>query len=209
MTSSEQNEENNLNEAPRWFDERLYVEELNEANSLFDEKRYVEALSRYERLADKDHAYAGAMVGYMHHYGLGTTVDREKAAEWYSYVEPNSYLAQFQLGNLCKDKGDFQGMMDWYEKAASHGFLPAMFWLAYHFEVGNPATPIDREKAIELLRKAATLGHLPASMRLAQKQLRGEFGFWRRLGGLTLMIKTYMQVIRVGWTDPNSEWVSK
>ena len=44
--------------------------------------------------------------------------------------------------------------------------MPALFRLAYHFEMGNPTTPVDKEKANKLLKQAAASGHLPSSMRI-------------------------------------------
>jgi TPR repeat protein len=188
------------------MEEQKRVKLLGEADHLFDEKRYDEALIRYKELGSEGHVYALSMVGWINHYGLGVPVDLTEAHKWYLLAaERGSPLAQFQLGNLSVAGSDFSTGMNWYERSAAQGYMPALFWLAYHFEIGNPAISIDKGKAYRLLQQAGDAGHFPSIIRLAKKKICGEFGFGQRVPGLILLIMTYLKAIWIGRKDPHSD----
>ena len=176
---------------------------LARAEELFDAERYGEALAQYRNYAN--HPRAQLMVGWIYHHGLGVQVDVEEARRWYLLAAgQDSIEAQFYLGVLSMKKGEYETGRDLYQRAASQGYMPACYRLAWLYESGN-GTPIDKEKAFNLFLQTAKQGHLPSQMIVAKKILRGYRGQLQRPIGLFLVLKTYLQTILVGIRDLHND----
>ncbi len=172
---------------------------LANAEELFDAERYGQALAQYRSLADTGHPRAQLMVGWIYHHGLGLQENLGEAHKWYSLAAgQGSMEAQFNLGVLCMKQGDFLAGRDWYQKAASQGYLPA--W----YESGS-GTTVNREKAFNLFEQTMKEGHLPSQMAIAKRLLAGYRGPIRMIVGLGLMLKTYMQTVWIAARDPQND----
>jgi tetratricopeptide (TPR) repeat protein len=145
----------------------------NAGRLLFDRERWDEAARCFEQALA--HNAAGSTVlhglGLCHHKkGL-----LERAEACYRHVltlHPGHYRAHIDMGNVCLDRGDFDGMADWYRRA-----------LAF--------TPEDRAGFANVARMFRDLGRWDESLTLYDAALRldpdnAEMHFSRSLIHLTL-----------------------
>src|SRR5687768_7717283 len=97
---------------------------------LLNEGRFPEAYDLALRLATAGVSEAQITLGWMYQVGKGVARDFERAKFWYrSASQSQSPRAEFYLGTVYWNEGAFADAVTWFEKAASHGFTPAMYQL--------------------------------------------------------------------------------
>lgn len=139
--------------------------EMGHVNSMYNlavmyhvRGNHKQAMHWYQRAASRKHAIAAYNLGSMHYNGVGTEVDRDKAAKW---IRKAARLglpeAQFHLGNLhYRGHGvpqDHAQEMQWYLKAAESGMPEAQYNLAVLYANGEGVAK-DEVKAREWLQRA-------------------------------------------------------
>ena len=78
----------------------------------------------------------------------------------------------FKKGEECYDKGDYQGAVEWYEKAAAQGNAVAQYNLGVCYAKGEGVQQ-SYEKAVEWYTKAAEQGNIEAQNKLAECYEKG------------------------------------
>ena len=178
---------------------------LEEAERLFDDELYEEALTQYRTLAEKGDSHALTMVGWIHEHGLGVPQDDDEAVKWYKLsAKLRSPSAEFNLGALFMRKKDYESARIWYESSASHGYLPALYRLAWIYEKGQGVS-VDKDKAYDLFEQNALNGHVFSQKVIGKKLLSGRKGFIFRIVGLFYFLKSFVQIPIIGIRDLRSD----
>jgi TPR repeat protein len=174
---------------------------LKTAESLLDSEKFQEAYAAYLSLAEDGKLDAQVMVGWMKEHGRGISRDLAGALEWYrKAAEGGSSVAQYHLGTILVKTGEPSEAFRWYAESASSAYMPAVYRLAWAYEVGT-GTPIDKGLAGTLFKKNASRGHLPSKLVLAKKMLRGSHGYLMRPLGIYYCVRAYLQIWLIGWED--------
>lgn len=118
----------------------------------------------YAKAANQGLSHAQANMGNAYFYGRGVTKDPAVAVQWYRRAaEQNHANAQTHMGyafaNGIGVKKDDAQAVDWYRRAIANGEPYAMNNMALMYEAGRGGLSKDRDKALELWRRAARLGN--------------------------------------------------
>ena len=155
-------------------------EELAEAARLYDEKRYEDALARYARLAEQGDELAARWAGWIISKGLCGRNDPQEAIRYYLLAaESGSTVAWFDLASMYARVGEYQKAIDWYERSAAEGYLPALYRLGRCYQSGKGISQ-NEEKALAYFEEAASQGHIFAKGQLMRRRLVQDYG--RMLG---------------------------
>lgn len=153
----------------------------------YAEDDYTTALRLWQPLAEQGKASAQFALGLLHDNGLGVTMDRVQAAEWYRRAAEQGFVrAQFNLGVLYsgdKDGGrsgvaqDNVEAVKWYRLAAEKGNAKAQFNLGLCYIKGTGVPKSGGEaarwaEAATWLQRAAAQGHLKAQHTLGLLQAK-------------------------------------
>ncbi|HED5889366.1 TPA: sel1 repeat family protein [Salmonella enterica] len=100
------------------------------------------------------------------------TNKKELAEKWYRIAaDQGEKVAQYHLGRLYYEgvviKKDYNKAAFWYDRSASQNFTKAQSALSVFYYEGLGGIPVNKCKAIELLKKAATHGDPVAQHNLA------------------------------------------
>lgn len=176
---------------------------LEKAQRLYEEHKFPEALKEFTRLAKSGNTHAQIQVGYMCHYGEGTSQSYQDAKDWYvQATSAGSPDAEYYLGILHFDQNSYEKGLNWFEKAARKGFLPAQFRLGFAYYHGR-GVPMDKDKAAAYLSQASDKGHVYSQALLAKKLL-SEPGIVNKTRGAISTLKCMVLAAWLGWKDPNS-----
>jgi len=187
--------------------ERETTEELKRASALFEEDRYEEAFEKYRGLAEKGTVTAQLLLGWLYQVGKGVQQNVAEAKKWYEKAAiTQSPQAQFYLGNLFRTMGEYNQVLDWLERSAAQGYSPAIYLLGQLYYMGE-GVDLDKQKASEYFKRAAEKGHLFAQRNIAYDMIKGRHGMARIPLGVLLMVRGLWQVIRVTFTDPDSDTI--
>jgi len=173
----------------------------DEARGLYHAGRYDEAYARYGILAEQGDTEAQLILGRMLAEGLGAERDSVASENWYRCAARKGLPeAQHRLGYLAYQRHDYS-----YREAASQGYLPALWRLAWLYRQGK-GVPLDINKAYALFDQAAKAGHVFAQRDLALLLLRGKRGFLEVFRGLMLLARCILDGIKVAWkADPDEK----
>lgn len=178
---------------------------LDEAASLYQAQRYGEAFVRYQTLAEQGNAQAQLILAGMLADGIGTVPDRDKSEILYERAAQNgSPQAQHHLGYICYQRNDYSGACSWYQSSASHGYLPALWRLAWLYRQGKGVLR-DDSRAYELYEQAAHGGHVFAKRDLALMLLKGHKGIAQAFRGLALLFECIFDGIRIASRSDRDE----
>jgi TPR repeat protein/transglutaminase-like putative cysteine protease len=143
-----------------------YVTEISPDYTLgrraYDAKNYRLALTWFKPLAEKGHARAQYLLGWMYEHGLEVATDHREAARWYRLAaEQGDTFSQAQLGWFY-EKGlgvarDDALAAQWYGKAAEAGYLQGQLRLATLYRDGRGVAR-DYRQAEKWLSLAADQG---------------------------------------------------
>jgi len=177
----------------------------DEAKGLYHAGRYKEACARYHILAEQGDIQAQLMLGGMLAEGLGTERDSAESEKWYKCAAQNGAPeAQHHLGYLSYQSQDYSSAHNWYREAASQGYLPALWRLAWLYRQGK-GVPLDNSRAYALFDQAAKAGHVFSKRDLALMLLRGHRGFLEVFRGLALLVRCILDGIQVVWKSDSNE----
>ncbi|KAF9976057.1 hypothetical protein BGZ73_009216 [Actinomortierella ambigua] len=108
----------------------------------------------------------------MYYFGRGVELDYSEASTWYRKAAENGHAnSQINLAAMYQ-RGMGVELSDtlaeeWFKKAADQGDHVALFQLGLIYEEGKPGVPKDHQRAINMYRQAAELGHAKAEARKA------------------------------------------
>jgi TPR repeat protein len=157
---------------PRGRDEERY----SNAKKLLGEKRYEEAFQAYRMLANAGDPQCQVFLGWMYHEGLGTARDVVEARAWFEKAAVlGSKEGAFYCGRSAAASGKQEEAVEWFRKAASQEYGPALLWLGLAYVRGHGA-PEDLPRGIAYLELAAKTGSYFAKRELAWLMIRGRLG---------------------------------
>jgi TPR repeat protein len=113
--------------------------------------------------ADNGHAIAQYLLGGAYYFGKGTSVDNDKALEWFEKsAEQNNSDAQYYLGMMSKNgdgisQNDVQAFF-WFKKSAEQNDADAQYELANIYDLGK-GTLKDKRNAIYWYEKSVEQGN--------------------------------------------------
>jgi uncharacterized protein len=165
-------------------DRELYVT----AKKLFAQRRVAEAFAIYEQLARAGDSHCQVFVGWMYHQGVGITKDDVKAEEWFARAATlGSKEGQFYCGRFALLSGDYERAREWFHKAATKEYGPALLWLGLIFVRGLGVTA-DTDRGVAYLERAAHAGNFLALRELGLLTVRGRLGIWKIPLGLVMVL---------------------
>jgi TPR repeat protein len=120
----------------------------------------VTAMQYLEKAADQGHGDARVLLAYI----LDKAEDDSRAIELYRQAaEQGNPAGQLGLGQMYASgegvEQSNEAALEWIQRAADNGHVPAMMQLAEIYEKGALGMKIDEQKAQMLWRKAAALGN--------------------------------------------------
>ncbi|MBH0190717.1 MAG: sel1 repeat family protein [Nitrospira sp.] len=155
-------------------------EQLAEAARLYDQKRYEDALAQYALLAEQGDEYAARWAGWIIYKGLCARNNPQEAIHYYLLAaQSGSTVAWFDLADMYARIGEYRKAIEWYERSAAEGYLPALYRLGRCYQSGKGVNQ-NEEKAVAYFEEAASQGHIFAKGQLMRRRLVRDYG--RMLG---------------------------
>lgn len=145
--------------------------------------RYPAAQAMWAPLAQKGDADALCGLGNLYNFGLGVTMDVEKAAAFYRRAaDKNHAEAQYRLAILYKQgvgvAQDFERAYRLYQQSALQGYLPAVYALALLHEAPASTPPAPATAQYQLIQFAAQAGFSTAQLHYSDWRPLGEAQSW-------------------------------
>lgn len=154
--------------------ENKHLSEL--ASRQFADREYSAALGNCLKLAENGYDEFQVSVGWMYLYGKGTHRDLDKAKYWFERAANcGNDQAQWYMGRLVYEDGDYNAALRWFEKSAAAGYAPALYRLAVHYDLGE-GVKVDKAKAFNLFKQASEAGHLIAATQYSRRLVLGYDG---------------------------------
>lgn len=175
--------------------------DTSQVTDLLKDGRLKEAYDLALRLATTGESDAQMKLGWMYQVGKGVERDLEQAKTWYrAALQTQSPRAEFYLGTVYWNESAFPEAISWFEKAASHGFTPAMYHLGRMYRHGV-GVPRDQRLAAKYVEEAAQGGHIFAQRDLAREMVRGHHGLLRIPVGFVRLIQVGYSGVTTGWRN--------
>lgn len=175
------------------------------ARDLIQGADWREGLDEMERLAHGGSLKSMLFVSDAMRAGWMYDQDLPGAEAWYRVaVESGSARGLFGLGLTHLQMGRFSEAIEDLEAAIARGFPPAYNTLAGIYFRGD-GVPVDRRRALQLWRKGAALGHLPAKRNLTHQRLHGRYGFWGRITGALAALPVAIEIAAVTTTSRDTD----
>ena len=133
------------------------------------------ALVTLRRLWEEGYTIAAHQLGKAYRDGLGISIDRKAAAEWFQKsAEAGNTCSAYALGKLLLEQGQISQAIHWLRHAAEQNDLYAQYWLGKLLLTGAEGVPKDVDAAIQLLKDSATQGNSFAQYTLGKLYLLGQ-----------------------------------
>jgi TPR repeat protein len=183
-------------------------EQLDVANALLKRGLFHEAIEKYRVLAESGSVESQLRVGWMFHTGQGVKIDLDEARRWYLRAanSSNSPTVQFYLGTLNRDAHLYAEAMEYFERAASENYLPAIYQLGRMYESGEGVSA-DKDKAYKYYEHASAIGHLVARRDMAVMIIKGHLGLKQIPRGIFQLVRSLYDAIVLHWRDPDSDLI--
>ena len=133
------------------------------------------ALVTLHRLWEEGYTIAAHQLGKAYQDGLGTSIDRKAAAEWFQKsTEAGNPCSAYALGKLLLEQEQFPQALHWLRQAAEQNDPYAQYRLGKLLLTGAEGVPKDVDAAIQLLKNSATQGNSFAQYTLGKLYLLGQ-----------------------------------
>jgi len=141
-------------------------------------------------------------VGWYFLYGKGSSQDIGKGVAWYERAASlndtyaiSQLAVLYELGKLVpldceKARAYYAALEDAPGFIASYSLACAYYW-------GSECIPRNEALAYQYFSRAAKDGHLVSEARLAILMRTGRYGFWNRLLGYLLPIRSLWKALRI------------
>jgi TPR repeat protein len=157
---------------------------LMQASEAYKAGEYARAHLLYRSLAEQDHCESQVFVGWMLYAGKGVAENRDAAVVWFQKSAALGYpRGAFYLGRSLTAASKHLDAFNWYQTAATGGYVPAIFRLGLAYAYGK-GTSKSLSKAYQYLTEAKKQGHIYAYREITLLDMRGNRGLLRRLAGL-------------------------
>ena len=133
------------------------------------------ALVTLHRLWEEGYTIAAHQLGKAYRDGLGISIDRKAAAEWFQKsAEAGNTCSAYALGKLLLEQEQFPQALHWLRQAAEQNDPYAQYRLGKLLLTGAEGVPKDVDAAIQLLKDSATQGNSFAQYTLGKFYLLGQ-----------------------------------
>ena len=133
------------------------------------------ALVTLHRLWEEGYTIAAHQLGKAYQDGLGISVDRKAAAEWFQKsAEAGNTCSAYALGKLLLEQEQFPQALHWLRQAAEQNDPYAQYRLGKLLLIGAEGVPKDAVAAIKLLKDSAAQGNQFAQYTLGKLYLLGQ-----------------------------------
>ena len=133
------------------------------------------ALVTLHRLWEEGYTIAAHQLGKAYQDGLGISIDRKAAAEWFQKsAEAGNTCSAYALGKLLLEQEQFPQALHWLRQAAEQNDPYAQYRLGKLLLTGAEGAPKDMDAAIQLLKGSATQGNSFAQYALGKLYLLGQ-----------------------------------
>lgn len=133
------------------------------------------ALVTLHRLWEEGYTIAAHQLGKAYQDGLGISVDRKAAAEWFQKsAEAGNTCSAYALGKLLLEQEQFPQAIHWLRQAADQNDPYAQYRLGKLLLTGAEGVPRDAVAAIKLLKDSAAQGNQFAQYTLGKLYLLGQ-----------------------------------
>lgn len=133
------------------------------------------ALVTLRRLREEGYTIAAHQLGKAYRDGLGISIDRKAAAEWFQKsAEAGNTCSAYALGKLLLEQGQISQAIHWLRHAAEQNDPYAQYRLGKLLLTGAEGVPKDVDAAIQLLKDSATQGNSFAQYTLGKLYLLGQ-----------------------------------
>lgn len=127
------------------------------------------------RLWEEGYTIAAHQLGKAYRDGLGISIDRKAAAEWFQKsAEAGNTCSAYALGKLLLEQGQISQAIHWLRQAAEQNDPYAQYRLGKLLLTGAEGVPKDIDAAIQLLKGSATQGNSFAQYTLGKLYLLGQ-----------------------------------
>lgn len=164
-------------------------------------------LDELEGLAHQGSLMSMLLVADAMRVGWGYDQHLPEAEAWYQVaVESGSVRGLCGLGLTHLQMGRFSDAIQDLEAAIARDFPPAYNAMAGVYFRGD-GVPVDRQRALRLWRRGASLGHLGAKRDLLQALIQGRYGLLGRVEGVLKALPLAIEIVRTrnrygnGYTD--------
>ena len=179
--------------------------EYERARDLLQGADWRHGLEEMERLAHRGSLMSMLHVSDAMRQGWGYDQDLPGAEAWYHVaVASGSARGLWGLGVTHLQMGRFSDAIQDLEAAIARAYPPAYNTLAGIYFRGD-GVPINKQRALDLWRKGAALGHLPAKRNLVQQRLWGRYGFSGRIAGWINLLPVAIEIATVQRTNRYSD----
>ena len=135
-----------------------------------------EAYEIYEQLAREGDPNCQVLVGWMSYAGHGTQKNEARGLEWFRKAAAvGSAAGAFYCGRHAAKSNDFPEALRFFYQAAEKNYSPALVWLGLAHLRGY-GVPINEQKALGYLKRAADAGNFFARRELAVMMIKGKLG---------------------------------
>ena len=133
------------------------------------------ALVTLHRLWEEGYTIAAHQLGKAYQDGLGISIDRKAAAEWFQKsAEAGNPCSSYALGKLLLEQEQFPQAIHWLRQAADQNDPYAQYRLGKLLLTGAEGVPRDAVAAIKLLKDSAAQGNQFAQYTLGKLYLLGQ-----------------------------------
>ncbi|MHB1304854.1 MAG: tetratricopeptide repeat protein [Acidiphilium sp.] len=161
------------------------------------------ALVVLQKLADDGSVMSMIYLAGGFEAGIFGVISLPEAEKWYLRAYENgSYTAQFNLGALYFNSGQYDAAKKIFMNGVSQDDPPSMYWLAriYLRDKGNGES---LNRARNLLERAAGRGHFYARRKLSVLTMKGCFGMWKAPRGFCMFLATAVAGIKIARDHPH------
>ena len=180
-----------------------FLAEYGRARSLLFGSDWRRGLDEMEGLAHRGSLMSMLFVADAMRVPWGYEQDLPEAEAWFRVaVESGSARGLFGLGLTHLQMGRFSDAIQDLEAAIARDFPPAYNALAgMHFR--GDGVPIDRQRALGLWRRGASLGHLGAKRDLIHELIHGRYGLLGRVEGILKVLPLAIEIVRIRNANAN------
>ena len=133
------------------------------------------ALVTLHRLWEEGYTIAAHQLGKAYQDGLGTSIDRKAATEWFQKsAEAGNTCSAYALSKLLLEQGQIPQAIHWLRQAADQNDPYAQYRLGKLLLTGAEGVPRDAVAAIKLLKDSAAQGNQFAQYTLGKLYLLGQ-----------------------------------
>ncbi|HYL22890.1 MAG TPA: tetratricopeptide repeat protein [Burkholderiales bacterium] len=147
-----------------------------------------EAYELYEQLAREGDPNCQVFVGWMSYEGRGTNKDEKLGLEWFRKAAAvGSPAGAFYCGRHAAKLRNYAEALRFFHQAAEKQYGPGLLWLGLA-HVRGYGVPVNDEKGIGYLKRAAEAGNFFARRELALMMIRGKLGIANIVLGFLLLL---------------------